>query len=305
MKHDFAPVEWNEQLEDDCRQIVRLAVREDLDRFCDWTTVSLVPADAQAEAGIVSRDSGIISGLAVLKTAIDEMNANIRVELHLQDGMQVSPGDVVATLTGSARDMLTTERILLNLTGRLSGIATLTHQYAQQIRNTHAQVYDTRKTTPGWRRLEKYAVRTGGGKNHRVGLFAAVMIKDNHLALSEDHGLTPHAAVVRTRNFLENASKENPLLADMIVEVEVDSFEQFQEVLPANPDIVLLDNMDCETLSKCVAWRNEHAADVELEASGGVTLQTILSIAETGVERISVGALTHSAVNFDVGLDWR
>lgn len=304
MKHDFAPVEWNEQLEDDCRQIVRLAVREDLDRFCDWTTVSLVPADAEATAGIVSRDRGIISGLSVLEIAIDEMNANISVDLHAQDGDAVSPGKVVATLAGSARDMLTTERILLNLTGRLSGIATLTHQYVQQIRDTPARVYDTRKTTPGWRRLEKYAVRTGGGKNHRVGLFAAVMIKDNHLALSEDHGLTPRLAVVRTRTFIEKAALENPLLAGMIVEVEVDSFEQFQEVLSASPDIVLLDNMDCDTLSKCVAWRNEHAADVELEASGGVNLQTISKIAQTGVERISVGALTHSAVNFDVGLDW-
>lgn len=304
MSQDFAQVLWNEQLEDDCRQLVRLAVREDLDRFCDWTTVSIVPAEAEAMANIVTREAGIISGLRVAEVAVDEMQANIAIEAKCQDGDSVAVGQTVATLKGSARDLLTTERILLNFIGRLSGIATLTSQFATKVAHTKARVYDTRKTTPGWRRLEKHAVHHGGGTNHRVGLFAAVMIKDNHLAMSEDHGMTPAIAIRKARDFVESASAESPELKDMIIEVEVDTIEQLKDVLPAQPDIVLLDNMSCEQLAQCVTWRNEHAPDVELEASGGVNLTTVKAIAETGVDRISIGALTHSAVNFDVGLDW-
>lgn len=304
MKRDFGQVEWNEQLDDDCRQIVRLAVREDLDRYCDWTTVSLVPAGARAKANIVSREQGIISGLRVAQTAIDEMQSDVTLTIHKQDGESVDLKDVVASLEGSARDILTSERILLNFIGRLSGVATLTNQFLQEVAHTNVRIYDTRKTTPGWRRLEKYAVNTGGGTNHRVGLYAAVMIKDNHLALSEDHGMTPSTAIEKTKAFLQQAAEENGELKDMIIEVEVDTIEQLREVVEAKPDIVLLDNMTCEQLDECVAFRNENAPTVELEASGGVNLSTIAAIAETKVDRISIGALTHSAVNFDVGLDW-
>jgi len=304
MKRDFGQVEWNEQLEDDVRQIVRLAVREDLDRYCDWTTVSLVPAEARAKANIVSRKTGVISGLRMAQIAIDEMEADVSLTLKKQDGDPVKPQDIVAEFAGCARDMLTTERILLNLIGRLSGIASLTNQFVEQVKHTKVRIYDTRKTTPGWRRLEKYAVNTGGGTNHRVGLFAAVMIKDNHLALSEDHGMTPAAAVQKTKAFMQEAIDTYSIAKDMIIEVEVDTIEQLCEVLPASPHIVLLDNMSCEQLSECVTYRDEHAPDVELEASGGVNLSTVKGIAETGVDRISIGALTHSAVNFDVGLDW-
>lgn len=304
MRHDFAPVEWDEQLEDDCRQIVRLAVREDLDRYCDWTTVSLVPSGSLAKAKIVSRGGGIISGLSAAKVALHEMQAKVDIELHKSDGDRVTSGDAVASMAGSARDILTTERTLLNLIGRLSGIATLTNKFVSSISHTKARIYDTRKTTPGWRRLEKYAVRTGGGRNHRVGLHAAVMIKDNHLALSQDQGMSPATAVAKTRDFLAEASKELPALRNMIIEVEVDTLEQLEDVLSAKPDIVLLDNMSCEQLTACIRYRDEHAPDVELEASGGITLDNVASIAETNVDRISVGALTHSAVNFDVGLDW-
>ena len=304
MDSDFGQVEWNEQLEDDCRQLVRLAVREDLDRFCDWTTVSLVPSGARAKANVVTRDAGIVSGLRVAELALDEMQADVKITLAKQDGEAVQPKDVVATLEGSARDMLTTERILLNFVGRLSGIATQTRQFVDLVRHTNVRIYDTRKTTPGWRRLEKYAVNTGGGTNHRVGLFAAVMIKDNHLELSEDHGLTPAGAVAKTKAFLQEASKEDASIREIIVEVEVDSIDQLKDVLSAAPHIVLLDNMSCEELRECVLYRNEHAPDVELEASGGVNLKTVAAIAETEVDRISIGALTHSAVNFDVGLDW-
>ena len=305
MKRDFGQVDWSEQLEDDVRQIVRLAVREDLDRYCDWTTVSLVPADARAKANIVSREAGVISGLRIAEVALDEMQAEVDIELHKRDGDPVQPQDVVAGLTGAARDMLTTERILLNLIGRLSGVATLTNQFVELVKHTNVRIYDTRKTTPGWRRLEKYAVNSGGGTNHRVGLYAAVMIKDNHLALSEDHGMTPASAIKKTKKFIGEATSEYPDVKDMIIEVEVDTIEQLRDVLPAEPHIVLLDNMSCDELRACVAYRNENAPDVELEASGGVNLSTVAGIAETKVDRISIGALTHSAVNFDVGLDWQ
>lgn len=304
MTRDFDQVDWSEQLEDDIRQIVRLAVREDLDRFCDWTTVSLVPTNVRARANIVSREVGVIAGLRVAQLALDEMQADVDIRLCKADGDAVQAKDVVAELSGSGRDMLTTERILLNLIGRLSGIATLTSKFVELVRHTNVRIYDTRKTTPGWRRLEKHAVKSGGGTNHRVGLHAAVMIKDNHLALSEDHGMTPAAAVQKARQFVEDAVVEYPKVKGMIIEVEVDTMDQLREVLPAGPDIVLLDNMTCDELRACVAYRNANAPQVELEASGGVNLSTVASIAETEVDRISVGALTHSAVNFDVGLDW-
>lgn len=305
MDRDFAQTDWDKQTVDDLRQIIRLAVREDLDRYSDWTTISLVPEGVESSARMVSRKEGIISGLRAIVEAVPELHAQIAVELHCDDGDAVVPGQAVATLSGAARDLLTTERILLNIVGRCSGIATLTKRFVDRVSHTQAKVYDTRKTTPGWRRLEKWAVRTGGGTNHRVGLYAAVMIKDNHLAHSQIHGITPAAAVQQAREFLRKASEETPITQDMIVEVEVDQFEQLKQVAVAEPDIVLLDNMTCPQLEQCVRFRNEHAPGIQLEASGGVTLETIQDIAETGVDRISSGALTHSAVNFDVGLDWQ
>ncbi len=304
MKQDFAQVGWDEQLVDDLRQLIRLAVREDLDRYCDWTTVSLVPQDAKGKANIVSREHGIISGLAAIQEGIDELNADLQISLHAKDGDQVEPKSVVATLSGSARDILTTERILLNLVGRCSGIASLTRQFVDLVSHTKVRIYDTRKTTPGWRRLEKWAVGTGGGTNHRAGLYAAVMIKDNHLAHSEDVGITPAQAVTRAREFLKQASNDTPIAKEMIVQVEVDTIEQLKLVASAKPDIVLLDNMSCEQLVECVQFRDDEAQGIELEASGGVNLSTVKGIAETGVDRVSIGALTHSATNFDVGLDW-
>jgi nicotinate-nucleotide pyrophosphorylase (carboxylating) len=199
--------------------------------------------------------------------------------------------------------MLTCERPILNLIGRLSGIATLTRDYVRRVEGTAARIYDTRKTTPGWRRLEKYAVHCGGGHNHRTGLFDAILIKDNHLALAAEKNLTPAAAVQAARNFLAQLDAQY-ISKDMLVEVEIDSLDQLNDVLAAGPDIVLLDNMPLETLQAAVARRNELAPNVELEASGGVSLETVHEIALTGIERISVGALTHSARSLDIGLDW-
>lgn len=313
MDHDFTQLSWSPQVEEDCRRIVRLAVFEDLDRAYDWTTVALVPEGTTASADIVARQAGVIAGLEAARVALDEMDIEAQWQQHVQDGAHVAAKTVLATVGGSARDLLTSERIVLNLLGRLSGIATLTRQYVEAIVGTEARVYDTRKTTPGWRRLEKYAVHCGGGHNHRTGLFDAVLIKDNHLALglqSNVAGYTPAQAVERARHFVRETLAEQPGAlqpgaGEMIVEVEVDSLEQLAEVLPVSPDIVLLDNMTTEMLRQAVAMRDAAGSGAELEASGGVNLQSVRAIAETGVERISIGAITHSAVNLDVALDWK
>jgi len=305
---EFAQLTWNEQTIDDCRQLVRLAVREDLDRCWDWTTVALVPQSGRGGAVLAARQSGVICGLRAAELALQEMHADITWRTCVEDGSVVEPGTTLAHLQGSARDLLTCERIALNFVGRLSGISTLTRRYVDAIRGTTAAVYDTRKTAPGWRRLEKYAVHCGGGRNHRTGLFDAVLIKDNQLAFGGDPAsgakYGPADAVRRAREFLAQAAAENPGLADLPVEIEVDTLDQLALVLPASPDIVLLDNMSLAQLQEAVALRWRTMPEVQLEASGGVTLATIRAIAETGVERISVGALTHSAVALDVGLDW-
>ncbi|HTN74228.1 MAG TPA: nicotinate-nucleotide diphosphorylase (carboxylating), partial [Pirellulaceae bacterium] len=192
--------------------------------------------------------------------------------------------------------------------GQLSGIASLTRAYVEAIAGTKARIYDTRKTTPGWRRLEKYAVRCGGGTNHRTGLFDAVLIKDNHLALAsacpDAPARTPAEAVAVARKFLDTMVDDREQRVAMLVEIEVDSLEQFAQVLPEQPDIILLDNMTPALLRSAVEQRDASGLAVQLEASGGVNLGTVRAIAESGVDRISVGALTHSAACLDIGLDW-
>jgi nicotinate-nucleotide pyrophosphorylase (carboxylating) len=187
----------------------------------------------------------------------------------------------------------------------LSGIAALTKRYVDAIRGTKSGIYDTRKTTPGWRRLEKYAVSCGGGTNHRTGLYDAILIKDNHLALGRQEGtpFSPAESVLRAKEFLQRRFAEQSMNLP-IVEIEVDTLDQLREVLPTEPDIVLLDNMTPSQLAEAVGIRNSIKPNVQLEASGGITLETVRRVAETGVERISVGALTHSAVSLDFGLDW-
>jgi nicotinate-nucleotide pyrophosphorylase (carboxylating) len=307
MPKEFHQLDWSSTLEDDLRQLVRLAVREDLDRQYDWTTAALVSPEARGRAVVVARAAGVIAGLQAVPVVLDEMQAAIDCSLRSNDGDAVTANTVVADLAGSARDLLTCERPILNLLGRLSGIATLTRAYVERIAGTRAHIYDTRKTTPGWRRLEKYAVHCGGGSNHRTGLFDAVLIKDNHLALASERRLSPADAVRAARAFLRDMAQQAPSdvdLSEMIIEVEVDRIEILDEVLAAGPDIVLLDNMQPDTLRVAVARRDAVAPQVELEASGGVTLSMVRQIAQTGVERISVGALTHSAQSLDVALDW-
>jgi nicotinate-nucleotide pyrophosphorylase (carboxylating) len=307
MSKDYRQIEWDAEVEDDCRQLIRLAVREDLERLYDWTTVSLIPEATSGKARVVARRPGVIAGLPVAQVTLDEYDPAIEWRPAVQDGQPVAAGTVLAELSGKARSLLAVERPLLNLLGHLSGIATLTRRFVDAVQGTAARIYDTRKTTPGWRRLEKYAVRTGGGHNHRLGLFDGILIKDNHLALgatAEGVRYSPAEALSKARRFLEQLDENDPY-RELIVEVEVDSLEQLREVLPGGPDIVLLDNMPPETLCRAVELRNALAPAVDLEASGGIHLQTVAEVARSGVERISVGALTHSAEWLDVGLDWQ
>lgn len=306
---DFQQQSRDAFLRDDLEQLVRLAMREDLARGVDLTTAATVPVDLHARALIVARAAGVAAGIDLVDWIVEVLAARMEVQTHVADGQHFEAGTCLVSLHGYARDLLTCERTILNFLGRLCGIASQTLPYVEAISGTGARVYDTRKTTPGWRRLEKYAVRCGGGCNHRSGLYDAILIKDNHLA--SQHAVTgrlllPSEAVAAARQFL--AVHQPDTAASTIVEVEVDSLEQLADALLGSPDIVLLDNMSFDQLRQGVALRDESVAAgrprVELEASGGVNLSTIQSIAETGVDRISVGALTHSAVNLDLGLDW-
>jgi nicotinate-nucleotide pyrophosphorylase (carboxylating) len=291
-------------LKDDLEQLVRLAIREDLGRGMDLTTVAVVPMGLAAAANVVARCEGRAAGLELIPWIEQAAQGNIQVQLHFADGDSFAPGNRLATLSGDARDVLTCERTILNFLGRLCGIASLTARYVSEIADLPTRLYDTRKTTPGWRRLEKYAVACGGGHNHRLGLNDAILIKDNHLACHArvtGKLLSPSEAILHARQFLE---QQPDAASDAIVEIEVDSLEQLEDALPAAPDIILLDNMSNDQLCQAVARRNALNPGVQLEASGGVRLETLRGIALTGVDRISVGALTHSAVNLDLGLDW-
>ncbi len=304
---DFQQIKWNDAVAEECRRIVRAAKDEDLAGQCDWTTAAaLVPADAVGRAAVVTRQAGVVAGLPGARIALAEYDPNAKWSELAADGDAVSAGQRLAIIEGPARSLLTAERVLLNLLGRLSGIASLTAKFVAAAGGTKAHVYDTRKTTPGWRLLEKYAVRCGGGRNHRLGLYDAVLIKDNHLVVgAEARGgahYTPAEAVRRARQFMAEAWADRPTPA--IIEVEVDSLEQLKDVLPERPDIVLLDNMSPDQLTAAVAIRDMAAPGVELEASGGVRLETVAAIARTGVERISAGVLTHGAMWLDIGLDW-
>lgn len=290
---------------DDLRHLTRLAIREDLDRGMDLTTMAIVPGNVAGRAEVVARVSGVAAGLNLLEAIVSEFDCSVDWEALLQDGEHFTSQQPLLTLRGDARDLLTSERTILNFLGRLCGIATLTRQFVEKIRGTKANVFDTRKTTPGWRRLEKYAVLCGGGCNHRMGLFDGILIKDNHLAsraVKAGVVLDAGEAVRQAYQFLEGMPSEGDR---PFVEVEIDSFNQLASALEARPDIVLLDNMNCDQLTECVQLRDRMNPSVELEASGGVNINTISAIAATGVERISVGALTHSAINLDLGLDWR
>jgi nicotinate-nucleotide pyrophosphorylase (carboxylating) len=267
--------------------LVKAALAEDLAGGVDVTSVATIAADAELKAEFVARESGVVVGIEMAKAVLTEVGV-AGIEILVQDGASVIAGDVLIKVSGNARAILLAERTALNFLGHLSGIATLTNQWVNAIAGTKCEIRDTRKTTPGWRELEKFAVHMGGGTNHRMSLSDAALIKDNHIAAA--------GGVKAAFNAVRSAFPTAP------IEIEVDTLEQLAEVLPLKPDLVLLDNMSPE---QCRAAVSLVAGQTKLEASGGITLDKARSYAETGVDYLAIGALTHSAKNFDIGLDVR
>jgi nicotinate-nucleotide pyrophosphorylase (carboxylating) len=267
--------------------LVKAALAEDLAGGVDVTSVATIAADAELQAEFVARESGVVVGIEMAKAVLTEVGV-AGIEVLVQDGASVNAGDILIRVSGNARAILLAERTALNFLGHLSGIATLTNQWVKAIAGTKCKIRDTRKTTPGWRELEKFAVHMGGGTNHRMSLSDAALIKDNHIAAA--------GGVKAAFNAVRSAFPTAP------IEIEVDTLEQLAEVLPLKPDLVLLDNM---TPEQCRAAVSLVAGQTTLEASGGITLDKARSYAETGVDYLAIGALTHSAKNFDIGLDVR
>jgi len=270
--------------------IIDLALAEDIGTG-DITTLATVPAEAAARATMLVKAEGVISGLDAAAAVFRRVDSRIEVTLRAAGGTRVSPGDIVAEIAGPARGILMAERGALNLVQRLSGVATLTARYVAAVAGTNARIVDTRKTTPGLRILEKQAVRDGGGHNHRVGLADGVLIKDNHLAAIGGPDRIARA-IERARAFAPHTIK---------IEVEVTTLEEVEQALAAGADAILLDNMDLATMRRAVELVGGRAL---VEASGGINLDTVRAVAETGVDLISVGALTHSAPALDVSLDF-
>lgn len=270
------------------RTLVRSALDED-DAFNDVTTIATVLSDRHQRATLVARAPGVTAGVDFAIEAFCQLDPKVTVRVDIEDGSRVQAGAPVLFLTGHARGILAAERVALNFMQRLSGIATLTRRFVDAIEGTGARILDTRKTLPGWRALDKYAVRAGGGVNHRFNLGAAVLIKDNHLAAVDgDIGI----AVGRSRDLAPAGTK---------IEVECDRIEQVEAAVKAGADIIMLDNMPLDLLQECVRLVDKRAI---LEASGGITLETVRPVAETGVDWISVGALTHSPPALDLALDF-
>jgi len=270
-------------------QAVATALEEDLGGVGDITTNAIIPPDAQGDASIIVRKPGVIAGLDLAAASFKSLDPDVRFTRIVEDGSKVEAGATIARIAGKTRALLTGERTALNFFGRLSGIATLTAGYVAAVEGTHAKIVETRKTTPGLRALEKYAVRCGGGTNHRFGLYDAVLVKDNHIAAAG--GLAEALNAVRTA------------VGHLVkIEVEVDTLDQLENVLRFPIDAVLLDNMDAGTLKRAIALVKGR---VITEASGGVTLESVREIAKTGVDLISVGALTHSARSLDSSREWK
>jgi len=268
--------------------LVRSALEED-GAFNDLTTIATVISDRRSRATLVAREKAVVCGIPLALEAFRLLDPKVSIRVDREDGAHARAGDPVLFVTGHARGLLSAERVALNYMQRLSGIATLTARYVDAVKGTNAKILDTRKTTPGWRALEKYAVRAGGGTNHRMDLSTGVLIKDNHLAALDGD---VSKAVARAREIAPKGVK---------IEVECDNVEQVRRAADAGADIILLDNMSLAAMAECVRVVNGRAI---LEASGGVTLTTVRAVAETGIDWISIGALTHSAPSMDLALDF-
>jgi len=279
--------------------IIEYALLEDLDGAGDLTCRALIDPAAIAVVHVVAREAGVLAGGPIAEMVFHRQNESVEWLPHLDDGDDLEPGRLIAEVRGPLGVILTCERTALNFLTHLSGVATVTRKFVDAVAGTNAEIFDTRKTLPGMRVLEKYAVRAGGGRNHRMGLYDGILIKDNHLAAltAPGDGLSLAEIVRRARDAFGPTVR-------VPVEIEVDTLEQLRDAIQGEPDQVLLDNMGLDMLREAVRIRNEAAPRVELEASGGVNLATVRAIAETGVDRISVGALTHSAGYLDIGFDW-
>jgi nicotinate-nucleotide pyrophosphorylase (carboxylating) len=278
-----------------CQRLVDWALREDLDDTGDLTSQAIIPSDLQGRAVFRVHTVGVVAGLPAAELVFAALNTAVVFQPVLEDGATVQPGNCLAIVTGPMQAILAGERTALNFVQRLSGIACRARRYVEAVAGTGCQILDTRKTTPGWRLLEKYAVRCGGGANHRIGLYDAVLIKDNHLAAL---GGT-HDAM---RQAVQAARAQAP--HGVTVTLEIDHLEQLDTALQAGPNVILLDNMKPEGLREAVARRNAIAPAIQLEASGGVNLTTVRELAASGIDRISVGELTHSAPALDIALDY-
>lgn len=268
-------------------EIITLAISEDLEAGPDVTTLSTVPRDQYSRIELTARADGIVAGAVVAAAVFDMVTrSDMQVEIVTADGMPIKKGEVVLRVTGKTLSLLTAERTALNFLGHLSGIATLTNRWVKAIAGTDTKIRDTRKTTPGMRRLEKWAVRCGGGTNHRMSLGDAALVKDNHIVAAG--GVVPAFNAVRTR------------YPEISVEVEVDSLEQLYEVVEAGANLVLLDNFELTDVRRAVEWT---AGRARLEASGGLTIETAPAYAALGVDYLAVGAITHSAPVLDIGAD--
>lgn len=278
-----------------CRRLIELGLDEDLDDAGDVTSQALISLSQKGGGRFVARAGGVLAGIPAVELVLNAVDSSLSLRPEMTDGARIAGnGVVLAHVDGPMLRILAAERLALNFLQRLSGIASLTRQFVDAVAGLPCAILDTRKTTPGWRLLEKYAVRCGGGHNHRLGLHDGILIKDNHLA-ALGGGL---AAI---RRAIEAARQKCPALP---LEIEVDDLDQLATALRFQPDIVLLDNMAAPVLREAVKLRNELATGVKLEASGGITLDNVRAAAETGVDRISVGVLTHSAKALDIALDY-
>lgn len=271
--------------------ILKSALKEDLGAK-DLTSVAVIPKGLRIKADLEFKSRGVLCGIEVAERVFRLVDEDLRFLPCAKDGEWIEPGREIAYIEGDARSILAAERVALNFLGRLSGIATLTRQFVEKTRGTSARIFDTRKTTPTLRVFERYAVKTGGGTNHRFGLFDQVLIKDNHLRILRKRSIADIAM-----DAYKSVTRRTP------IGLEVKNLAEFKEALRTKVNYILLDNMTPELIRQAVALRKSSASKAELEVSGGVTLETVRAFAETGVERISVGALTHSAACVDVSLD--
>jgi nicotinate-nucleotide pyrophosphorylase (carboxylating) len=275
--------------------LIELALEEDLGNTGDLTSQAVIPAESIGQAAFVARVGGVTAGLQAAELVCKAVDGRIAFHPLKPDGSALRPGDRMATLSGPMRGILGAERTAVNFLQRLSGIASRTRRYVDAVAGLPCKILDTRKTTPGWRLLDKFAVRCGGGHNHRIGLFDGILIKDNHLAALGTSTKAISQAVQTARQLSGSA---------LPIEVEVDSLVQFDEAIGCGPDAILLDNMSLDDLREAVRRRNRLTSPVKLEASGGIRLTTVREVADTGVDWISVGDLTHSVSALDIGLDY-